>query len=261
MLLTVENLDVSYGAIAALRGVSLEIDQGQIVSLIGSNGAGKTTLLRTISGLLRPRQGTILWNHKGVAAGLQTLRPDAIVRLGISHVPEGRQVFANLTVRENLLLGGYQHPQHGLAAELNPIYELFPVLAERSKQLAGTLSGGEQQQLAIGRALMAKPALLLLDEPSLGLAPIAAAEVFALIRRIAAAGVTILLVAQNADLALQVADRGYVMESGRVTLAGTSADLRASDHVRGAYLAGAAAPASPSRTAPPERREGEASGG
>jgi branched-chain amino acid transport system ATP-binding protein len=239
MLLTVSNLHVRYGAIAALRGVSLEVEQGQIVTLIGSNGAGKTTLLRTISGLLRPAEGSLIWHANGEAPVLlEHKRPDTIVGLGISHVPEGRQVFANLTVRENLFLGGYQRPVNSLGPDLDRVYELFPVLAERRSQRSGTLSGGEQQMLAIGRALMARPRLLLLDEPSLGLAPIIVRKIFQIIRQINASGTTVLLVEQNAHMALAVAHRAYVLQSGQIILADTAAKLLDDPEVKRAYLGG-----------------------
>jgi len=239
MLLTISNLHVRYGAIAALRGISLEVEQGQIVTLIGSNGAGKTTLLRTISGLLRPAGGSLLWQANGQSpVSLEHQRPDVIVSLGVSHVPEGRQVFANLTVRENLLLGGYQRPVNSLGPDLDRVYELFPVLAERRTQRSGTLSGGEQQMLAIGRALMARPRLLLLDEPSLGLAPIIVRKIFQIIRQINADGTTVLLIEQNAHMALAVAHRAYVLQSGQIILADTAAKLLDDPEVKRAYLGG-----------------------
>jgi branched-chain amino acid transport system ATP-binding protein len=258
MLLSVENLQVAYGAIKALHGVSVQIDRGEIVALIGSNGAGKTTLLRTISGLLRPTAGKILWNpaaagDQRAAAGpaelayagsadtvdLHEKRPHQIVRLGISHVPEGRQIFPALTVRENLLLGAYQETsRQRIAADLDHCYELFPVLAERKTQRGGTLSGGEQQMLAIGRALMARPKLLLLDEPSLGLAPLVVRKIFQIIREINAAGTTIFLVEQNAHMALAIANRGYVLQSGQVLLTDSAGNLLNHPDVKKAYLGG-----------------------
>lgn len=243
MLLTISNLQVSYGPIAALRGVSLDIEQGQIVTLIGANGAGKTTLLRTISGLIRPTGGAIAWcggenGAEGAPADLTRLRADQIVRLGISHVPEGRQIFANLTVKENLLLGGYQQPHHSLAGDIRRVYELFPVLEERRKQRSGTLSGGEQQMLAIGRALMARPRLLLLDEPSLGLAPMIVRKIFQIIRQINAAGTTVFLIEQNAHMALAVANRAYVLQTGQIILADSAAKLLDDPQVKRAYLGG-----------------------
>jgi branched-chain amino acid transport system ATP-binding protein len=233
MLLTISNLQVSYGPIAALRGVSLEIELGQIVTLIGANGAGKTTLLRTISGLIPPTTGSITWRGAdGIEADLARLRPDRIVGLGISHVPEGRQIFANLTVKENLLLGGYQQPHHALSTDIRRVYELFPVLHER------TLSGGEQQMLAIGRALMARPRLLLLDEPSLGLAPMVVRKIFQIIRQINAAGTTVFLIEQNAHMALAVANRAYVLQTGQIILADSAANLLENPEVKRAYLGG-----------------------
>src|SRR6185369_1211346 len=216
MLLSVENLHVSYGAVHAVQGVSLSVARGEIVTLIGSNGAGKTTLLRAISGLVRPSAGTILFDG---AARLDRIPPHTIVRHGISHVPEGRQVFGNLTVRENLALGAYQRTDRAeIRATMQHVFELFPILAERLRQAAATLSGGEQQMLAIGRALMARPQLLLLDEPSLGLAPLVVQTIFAIIREINAQGTTILLVEQNAHMALRIAHRGYVLQTGTVVL-------------------------------------------
>jgi branched-chain amino acid transport system ATP-binding protein len=236
MLLEVKNLTVCYGAITGLCNVSLRIDQGEIVTLIGANGAGKTTLLRTISGLLRPRSGTITWRED---VAIHTNRPDEIVRLGISQVPEGRQVFANMSVRENLALGAYQrHDKIGIKADLDRCYTLFPVLAERREQRSGTLSGGEQQMLVIARALMARPQLLLLDEPSLGLAPLIIRKIFQIIREINAEGTTVFLVEQNAHMALATANRGYVLQTGRVIKTAAAADLLADPEVKAAYLGG-----------------------
>jgi len=237
MLLKIENLEVSYGAIKALHGVTLEIDRGEIVTLIGSNGAGKTTLLRTISGLLRPTQGTIRFN--GAGSQLEDLPPHEIVRLGISHSPEGRQVFANLTTRENLLLGAYQQKSKSeLQKDMKHVFEQFPVLAERREQKAGTLSGGEQQMLAIGRALMSRPKLLLLDEPSLGLAPLIVRKIFQIIRDINAAGTTVFLVEQNAKQALALAHRAYVLQTGRVIKSDLAKNLLEDPDVKEAYLGG-----------------------
>ena len=236
MLLSIDNLEVCYGVISALQGVSLQIDQGEVVTLIGSNGAGKTTLLRTISGLLRPRRGTISWSGSQT---LNELRPDQIVQLGISHAPEGRQIFANLSVRENLLLGAYQEKsRERIGQDLDRVFSLFSALAERKNQRGGTLSGGEQQMLAIGRALMARPRLILFDEPSLGLAPTVVEAVFAIIAGIQREGTTVLMVEQNAYMALQLAMRAYVMETGRVTLEGPARELARNAHVRRAYLGG-----------------------
>jgi branched-chain amino acid transport system ATP-binding protein len=234
MLLRVENLEVSFGAVRALQGVSLAVAPGEIVALIGSNGAGKTTLLRTISSLVRPAAGAIVFDG-GIR--LDHLPPHAVVRAGVSHVPEGRQVFGNLTVRENLALGAYQRRDRaGIRAEMQRVFELFPVLAERLQQPAGTLSGGEQQMLAIGRALMAQPRLLLLDEPSLGLAPQVVQTIFAILREINGRGTTILLVEQNAHMALRIAQRGYVLQTGQMVLEDSGANLLASPEVRSAYL-------------------------
>ncbi len=243
MLLKVDNLEVCYGVISALQGVSLHIGRGEIVALIGSNGAGKTTLLRTISGLIRPRNGSMTWNGDGASAAdapaLERLHPHQIVQLGICHVPEGRQVFANLTTRENLLLGGYQRKSKAdLHTDLERVYAQFPVLGDRRSQKAGTLSGGEQQQLAIGRALMARPQLLLLDEPSLGLAPLIVRKIFQIIREINQRGTTIFLVEQNAHMALTVAHRGYVLQTGCVIKSDTARNLFEDPDVKKAYLGG-----------------------
>ena len=240
MLLSVRNLKVCYGVISALQDVSLDIDAGEIVTLIGSNGAGKTTLLRTISGLLRPEGGSIDWTPNGVASiNLGDLKPHDIVRAGISQSPEGRQVFPNLTVRENLLLGGYQQKNRQLLTQdVDRCYHHFPVLAERREQKAGTLSGGEQQMLAIGRALMQRPKLLLLDEPSLGLAPLIVRKIFQIIREINAEGTTIFLVEQNAHMALGVAHRAYVLQTGRVIKSDKASVLLEDPDVKKAYLGG-----------------------
>jgi branched-chain amino acid transport system ATP-binding protein len=236
VLLSISNLEVCYGVISALQGVSLQIETGEVVTLIGSNGAGKTTLLRTISGLLRPQRGAILWNGTESLAGS---RPDHIVRLGISHVPEGRQIFANLSVRENLMLGAYQEKsRERICQDLDRCFSLFPVLNERKNQRGGTLSGGEQQMLAIGRALMARPKLLLLDEPSLGLAPLIVRKIFQIIKDINAQGTTIFLVEQNAHMALSVAHRGYVLQSGRMILSDKASNLLEHPDVKKAYLGG-----------------------
>jgi branched-chain amino acid transport system ATP-binding protein len=235
VLLTVENLEVCYGVITALQGVSLQIDKGEIVTLIGSNGAGKTTLLRTISGLIRPKNGSVMFDGDGVTR----LPPHEIVRRGIGHAPEGRQVFPHHSVRENLLLGAYQEADKAHIAErLERCYSLFPVLAERREQKAGTLSGGEQQMLAIGRALMAKPKLLLLDEPSLGLAPLIVRKIFQIIREINASGTTVFLVEQNAHMALTIAHRAYVLQTGRVIKSDVASKLLEDPDVKKAYLGG-----------------------
>lgn len=238
MLLSVENLEVRYGAIRAIQDVSLHIERGEIVTLIGANGAGKSTLLRAISGLLRPAAGRIVW-EAARGTELSRLPPHAIVRLGISHVPEGRQIFPNLTVRENLLLGAYQQrDRRQVADDLGRCFALFPVLAERQSQRAGTLSGGEQQMLAIARALMARPLLLLLDEPSLGLAPLIVRKIFDIIREINSKGTTIFLVEQNAHMALTVAHRGYVLQTGHVIMSDKAQSLLQDPEVKKAYLGG-----------------------
>jgi branched-chain amino acid transport system ATP-binding protein len=233
-LLAVHDLEVSYGAIAALHGISLDVEKGEIVTLIGANGAGKTTTLRTISGLLKPRRGTVTYAGRTITG----VKPHAITAMGVSHVPEGRGIFANLTVNDNLELGAYLRKDKVSAAEYERIFTLFPVLKERIKQNAGTLSGGEQQMLAISRALMSKPQVLLLDEPSLGLAPQMVQAIFGVIREINAEGTTILLVEQNAHMALMTAHRGYVMETGRIVLHDTTKALLASDRIKKAYLGG-----------------------
>jgi len=234
-MLKVEDINVYYGNIQALKGVTLEINQGEIVTLIGANGAGKSTLLKTISGLLKPKNGQVLYEGKSIG-GKQA---QVIVKQGISHVPEGRRVFANMTVQENLELGAFlRKDKAGIKEDMERVYVLFPRLLERLKQHAGTLSGGEQQMLAMGRALMARPKLLLLDEPSMGLAPLLVKTIFRIIEEINATGTTILLVEQNANLALSIADRAYVVETGRIVLAGTAEELTSSEKVKMAYLGG-----------------------
>jgi branched-chain amino acid transport system ATP-binding protein len=231
----VRDLDVYYGAVHALKGVSLTAAQGEIVTLIGANGAGKTTLLRSISGLVPPRAGRVLLEGREITR----MPPHEIVGLGISHAPEGRLVFANLSVEDNLDLGAYRRKDRaGIRADMASMYQLFPRLLERRRQTAGTLSGGEQQMLAIGRALMSRPRLILLDEPSLGLAPLLVREIFRTIQEINQGGVTVLLVEQNAHMALSVAKRGYVLETGRVQLEDEASRLLANDEVRKAYLGG-----------------------
>ena len=233
-MLKVNDIHVYYDAIHALKGVSFTVDEGELVTLLGANGAGKTTTLKTLSGLLRPRQGSI-----GLAGtALEKLAPHEIVRRGVAHVPEGRKVFPRFTVLENLQIGGYSRPKASLGPELEFVYQMFPRLKERQKQYAGTLSGGEQQMLAIGRALMAKPKLLLLDEPSMGLAPKFVEQILEQIRAINRAGVTVLLVEQNAAMALAISHRAYVLETGSIQLEGDAADLAGSDLVRQAYLGG-----------------------
>ncbi len=232
-LLSVENLKVSYGGIQAVKGIDLHIAPGELVALIGSNGAGKTTTLKTLAGLLHPASGQIHYDGKS----LHNIAAHQRVAMGISLVPEGRGVFARLTVKENLQMGAYtRSAQHEISADLARMVELFPRLAERKDQLAGTLSGGEQQMVAMARALMSRPRLLMLDEPSMGLAPLMVQKIFETIRDIAALGMSILLVEQNAKLALEVAQRGYVMESGKITLSGAASELLGSDAVQRAYL-------------------------
>lgn len=234
-MLQINNLSVDYGMINAVRDVSFRVKEGEIVTLIGANGAGKSTILRTISGLIRPSSGSISYEGEE----LTRISPQNIVVHGISQVPEGRQVFNGMSVKENLELGAFlRKDTEILDAELEHIYERFPVLKERLSQDASTLSGGEQQMLAMGRALMSKPRLLLLDEPSMGLAPIFIQEIFDIIRDIQKQGTTVLLIEQNANLALSIADRGYVLETGKIVLSGTGEELLASDEVQKAYLGG-----------------------
>ncbi|MGA8807649.1 MAG: ABC transporter ATP-binding protein [Thermoanaerobaculia bacterium] len=233
-LLSVSNLEVAYGNIPALRGIDLDVNKGEIVTLIGANGAGKTTTLRTISGLLKPRVGEVTYDGRAITG----IKPHVITAMGVSHVPEGRGIFANLTVNDNLELGAYLRKDKIKQSEYERIFTLFPVLKERIKQSAGTLSGGEQQMLAISRALMSKPQVLLLDEPSLGLAPQMVQTIFRVIKEINAEGTTILLVEQNAHMALVTAHRGYVMETGRIVLTDGTKALLASDRIKKAYLGG-----------------------
>ena len=233
MLLETRDLHVAYGAIKALQGISFHIDQGEIVTLIGANGAGKSTTLRTISGLLRPVQGDVIYKGKSIAK----VSAEKIVALGISQVPEGRRIFAQLTVLENLEVGAYtRKDKREIEESMERVFESFPRLKERLKQYGGTLSGGEQQMLAMGRGLMSKPDLLLLDEPSMGLAPILVEEIFEIVKRINAQGTSILLVEQNAAMALSVANRAYVLETGRIVLEGSSQELADNPQVREAYL-------------------------
>ncbi len=232
-MLVVEDLHVSYGAIRAIHGVTLRVNAGEIVTLIGSNGAGKTTTLKAISGLTRVARGSVKYEGRDITG----LPPHAIVRLGMAHAPEGRGIFANLSVQENLAMGAFiRNDAAGIKSDTERVFTLFPRLKERIKQRAGTLSGGEQQMLAIGRALLTKPRLLLLDEPSLGLAPQVVQTIFRIIREINASGTTILLVEQNASMALQVAHRAYVLEVGSVAMEGPAKELAQSDQIRRAYL-------------------------
>ncbi len=233
-MLRVNDIHVYYDAIHALKGVSFIVEKGELVTLLGANGAGKTTTLKTISGLLRPRQGSI--DLEGIS--LEDIGPHEIVRRGVAHVPEGRKVFPRFTVLENLQIGGYSRDKASLGPDFEFVFAMFPRLKERRKQIAGTLSGGEQQMLAIGRALMAKPKLLLLDEPSMGLAPKIVELILENIRLINRTGVTVLLVEQNAAMALAISHRGYVLETGSVILDGKSSDLAGNDRVRQAYLGG-----------------------
>ena len=232
-MLKIQDLRVSYGGIHALRGIDLEVPDGKIVTLIGANGAGKSTTLRTITGLVKAEGGSIQWNGEELLGK----SIDKIVSAGIAMSPEGRRVFADLTVLENLRIGAYlRRDKDGIAKDLKRVYELFPRLEERSWQLAGTLSGGEQQMLAVGRALMSRPKLMMLDEPSLGLAPLVVQDIFTIIREINRQGVTVLLVEQNANMALKTADLAYVLETGNITMSGTGAELLTDEKVKEAYL-------------------------
>ena len=234
-MLTVNDINVFYGAIHAIKGVSLEVNEGEIVTLIGANGAGKSTILRTISGLLKPKTGSIQFVGQEIAG----MPAHEIVKTGISQVPEGRRIFAEMSVLENLELGAFtRKDKDDIKADMELVFERFPRLKERIGQLAGTLSGGEQQMLAMGRALMSRPRLLLLDEPSMGLAPLLIKEIFTIIQDINKTGTTVLLVEQNANMALSIAHRAYVLETGRITLSGDAKELAASDEVRKAYLGG-----------------------
>ena len=233
-ILNVENMNVYYGAIHAVKDISFHVDDGEIVTLIGANGAGKTTTLQTISGLLHSRTGSITFNGENLAG----IPAHKLVSKGLAQVPEGRRVFLQMSVKENLEMGAFTRPNSEVDASIAEVYERFPRLKERMNQVAGTLSGGEQQMLAMGRALMSKPKLLMLDEPSMGLAPILVEQIFDIIKELHKAGTTILLVEQNAEMALKVADRAYVMESGKITLSGTGAELAASDAIKKAYLGG-----------------------
>ena len=233
-LLKVEDLHVFYGSIHAIKGVSFEVEKGEIITLIGANGAGKTTTLNTVAGLLKAKAGTITFKDKPI-----TNQPaNRIVKCGMALCPEGRRVFADMTVQENLEMGGYTKSKAEVGEMLEDVYKRFPRLKERYKQSAGTLSGGEQQMLAMGRALMSRPELLMLDEPSMGLAPILVEQIFDIVREMNESGVTILLVEQNASMALKIADRAYVLETGNITLSGTGSELANSEEVRKAYLGG-----------------------
>lgn len=232
-MLKVDNLFVAYGGIEALKGVSLEVPDGKIVTLIGANGAGKSTLLRTIMGLVKPKGGTVTYEGKDITG----LNSQKIVEAGITMVPEGRRVFPNLTVLENLKIGAYlRKDKAAIARDLEKIYELFPRLKERNWQMAGTLSGGEQQMLAVGRALMCRPKVLMMDEPSLGLAPLIIKDIFNIIKEINRQDMTVLLIEQNANMALKVADRAYVLETGNITMQGTGRELLENPDIKAAYL-------------------------
>ena len=233
-MLKVENINVYYGAIHAVKDVSFHVEEGEIVTLIGANGAGKTTTLQTVSGLLHARSGSITFQEESITG----IPAHKLVSRGLAQVPEGRRVFLQMSVKENLEMGAYTRPGSEVDASIAEVYERFPRLKERMNQVAGTLSGGEQQMLAMGRALMSKPKLLMLDEPSMGLAPILVQQIFDIIKELHKAGTTILLVEQNAEMALKVADRAYVMESGKIVLSGTGRELAESDAIKKAYLGG-----------------------
>ena len=234
-MLKIDNINVYYGAIHALKGISVDVNQGEIVTLIGANGAGKSTTLRTISGLLKPKIGQIIFEGQDIAG----MAAQNIVKLGISQVPEGRRVFAHMSVLENLELGAYlRSDTKEIKADMDVVFGRFPRLAERRSQLAGTLSGGEQQMLAMGRALMSRPRILLLDDPSMGLAPLLIKEIFSIIKDINETGTTILLVEQNANMALSIAHKAYVLETGRIILSGSGQELAESEEIRKAYLGG-----------------------
>ena len=231
-MLKIDDINVYYGAIHAIKGVSFEVHEGEIVTLIGANGAGKSTILQTISGLLHSKTGSITFEGESI----MTVPAHKIVAKGLAHVPEGRRVFANLTVEENLEMGAFTQPKSSIPAAIEDVYQRFPRLRERKKQSVGTLSGGEQQMLAMGRALMSKPKLLMLDEPSMGLAPLLVEQVFDIIKELHKAGTTILLVEQNAKMALSIADRAYVLETGRISMSGNAQDLLKDEGVKKAYL-------------------------
>ncbi len=233
-LLRVDDIHVYYGSIHAIKGISFEVNEGEIVTLIGANGAGKSTTLNTVSGLLKPRSGMITFEGRSIVG----IGASKVVGLGMALCPEGRRVFQQMTVRENLEMGGFTRPAEEIPQSLENVFTRFPRLKEREKQVAGTLSGGEQQMLAMGRALMSKPKLLMLDEPSMGLAPILVEQIFDIIKELHASGTTILLVEQNAQMALSVADRAYVLGTGKITIEGPARDVLADDRVRAAYLGG-----------------------
>ena len=231
-MLKVSDLHVYYGSIHAVKGVSFEVHEGEVVTLIGANGAGKSTILNTVSGLLHPRSGSILFHGKD----LHGVPAHKLVGMGLAQVPEGRHVFLQMTVQENLEMGAFSQPSSGIEADLESVYQRFPRLLERRKQIAGTLSGGEQQMLAVGRALMAKPKMILMDEPSMGLSPLLVKEIFAIVQEVNKQGITILLVEQNAKMALAISDRAYVLETGNISIEGNAADLLNDPRVKKAYL-------------------------
>ena len=233
-MLKVEDIHVYYGSIHAIKGISFEVNEGEIVTLIGANGAGKSTTLNTVAGLLKPRSGSVTFEDHSIVG----VPPHKVVSRGMALCPEGRRVFLQMTVQENLEMGGYTRPASEISGSIEDVYQRFPRLKERYKQTAGTLSGGEQQMLAMGRAMMSKPKLLMLDEPSMGLAPILVEQIFDIIKNLHKAGTTILLVEQNAQAALSVADRGYVLETGKIVTTGTGAELLASPAIKKAYLGG-----------------------
>ena len=233
-LLKVDNIHVYYGAIHAIKGISFEVEEGEIVTLIGANGAGKSTTLNTVAGLLKPREGSITFDEKNITG----MHASKMVYNGMALCPEGRRIFQQMTVRENLEMGGFSRPAAEIDGSIEDVFNRFPRLREREKQIAGTLSGGEQQMLAMGRALMSKPKLLMLDEPSMGLAPILVEQIFDIIKELHEAGTTILLVEQNAQMALSIADRAYVLGTGQITMSGPAAEVLADDRVRAAYLGG-----------------------
>ena len=231
-LLEVNDINVYYGAIHAIKGISFSVDEGEVVTLIGANGAGKSTTLNTVAGLLRPREGSIHFGGKDLAR----VHASDMVKHGMALCPEGRRIFQQMTVLENLEMGGFTRPDKEIPGSIEQMFELFPRLKERQKQIAGTLSGGEQQMLAVGRALMAKPKVMMMDEPSLGLAPLVVKDIFSIIRRINDDGVTVLLIEQNANAALKIADRGYVLQTGNVTMTGTGMELLNDESIKEAYL-------------------------
>ena len=231
-MLKVSDLHVYYGSIHAVKGVSFEVHEGEVVTLIGANGAGKSTVLNTVSGLLHPRSGSVVFHGKD----LHGVPAHKLVGMGLAQVPEGRHVFLQMTVQENLEMGAFSQPLSGIEADLESVYQRFPRLQERRKQIAGTLSGGEQQMLAVGRALMAKPKMILMDEPSMGLSPLLVKEIFAIIQEVNKQGITILLVEQNAKMALAISDRAYVLETGNISIEGNAADLLNDPRVKKAYL-------------------------